>query len=187
MKKAILILCLFPVTLMAQVHIKNQRFLQLNVGSYDNFLPNTTTFSGSLEWGKYSKKLNGSVIGISLNHKKAVGISELDRSNLNFLIPINQYFAYYKTDITLFRDASKVFHIKSTGQVNVGYESINKENRYLNGHLLSNNSEYLLGVGVGLQLEYSPLLIGVTENINFLSKYQKLGTVPYLGLRVHLH
>lgn len=184
MKNLLLILMFLPQVLMAQVHIKNQQFLQLNFGGYDSYFPANGSFSSSIEWGKYNKKLNSKIVGFGINHKMA---TTFDNEILGFKIPVTQYYGILKSDLSIYHNANKMFHIKGTGQINLGYESINNESKYFDNYILSKNSEYLLGIGVGLQIEYCPIIFGVTESINFLSKYQHLNTVPYLGFRYHFY
>ena len=184
MKSLISALLLLSNVLNAQVHIKNQQFLQFNLGGYDSFVPLSTSFSSGIEWGKYTKKLNSKIVGFAINHKKANGFSD---EMLDLKIPVTQYFAYIKSDISFYHNANNIFHIKGIGQLNLGYESINNESKYVNSYTVSKSSDYLLGVGAGLQIEYCPIVIGVTESINFLSKYQKLSTVPYIGFRYHFY
>ena len=69
MKSLISVLLLLSNVLNAQVHIKNQQFLQFNLGGFDSFVPLSTSFSGSLELGKYTKKLNSKIVGFAINHK----------------------------------------------------------------------------------------------------------------------
>lgn len=187
MRYLLTILVLLPGILSAQVHIKNQNFLQLNIGAYDGFAPNMKAFSTSIEWGKYNKKLNSKILGFGINHKKTLSYSNETNTVLDFKIPVTHYFAFLKSDVTFYRNATKIFHIKGTGQVNLGYESINNESKVSNSYTLSTSSEYLLGIGVGIQIEYCPIVVGLTENVNFLSKYQKLSTVPYVGYRFHFY
>jgi hypothetical protein len=182
MKYLLITLLFYAQFGLAQVHIKNQQFLQLNLGGFDSYTPLSGSYSSSIEWGKYNKKLNSKIIGFAINHKKASAFSE---GIVNFKIPITQYFGFFKSDVTFFRNANKVFHIKGTGQFNLGYESINRESTRYEDYTLTQKSDYLLGIGVGLQMEYCPVVLGITESINFLSNYQKLNTLPYLGFRYH--
>jgi hypothetical protein len=78
------------------------------------------------------------------------------------------------------------FHIRAVGRMNVCYELLNRGNVQIGDYQLIKKSAFLLGIGVGLEMEYSPLVVGFQQQINVLSDYQKFSSMPYLGLRFHL-
>lgn len=180
----ILTVCCSVILTTAQTHIKNQRFVQFSVGGYDKFIPNFSNYSLTAVAGKYNKKANGLMIGFVYNGKQANGVVSGNTTPLT--IPVSQYYGFLRSDIPLFYNPTKTFFIRLTGQVNVGYESINDNDIFFaDAYKVENVSDFLLGLGVGTEVEFTPLIVGVNSNLNFVSKYSKLTTLPYLGVRVH--
>jgi hypothetical protein len=180
----ILTVCFSAVLVAAQTHIKNQRFVQFSVGGYDKFAPDLSNYSLTAVAGKYNKKANGVMIGFVYNDKQANGIVNGNTTPLT--IPVSQYYGFLRSDIPLFYNPTKTFFIRLMGQLNVGYESINDNNTFFaEAYKVENVSDFLLGFGVGTEVEFTPLIVGVNSNLNFVSKYSKLTTLPYLGVRVH--
>jgi hypothetical protein len=170
----------------AQVHLKKQTFIEFGGGGFDSFIPNQNHFSSNLSIGKYNAKGNGNSIGFGYN-QKLVSVFDIQNSNyLNQKSAVQQYQFFYKTDWNLYRNAMNDFHIRAVGRVNVGFEALNRGNAQIGDYQLNKKSAFLLGIGVGLEVEYSPLVVGFQQQINVLSDYQKFSSVPYLGLRFHI-
>ena len=77
-------------------------------------------------------------------------------------------------------------NISIVGKVNAGYECINGNSEYLNDFVLNNQSDYILGIGLGPEIQLFGLNLGVSTNLNFISKYQKFTTFPFIKYRIHL-
>jgi hypothetical protein len=170
----------------AQVHLKKQTFFEFGVGGFDALIPNQNHFSSYVLIGKYNAKGNGNSIGFGYN-QKLVSVFDIQNSNyLNQKSAVQQYQFFYKTDWNLYRNAMNDFHIRAVGRVNVGFEALNRGNAQIGDYQLNKKSAFLLGIGVGLEVEYSPLVVGFQQQINVLSDYQKFSSVPYLGLRFHI-
>lgn len=159
----------------AQVHIKNQHYIQLNVGGYDQAYPTKDYFFVQAEYGKYNKKLNSNGFAFLYGRKLS--------SNL---IPVEKFQLSLKQEINLFSSADLTSTFKVLGTVNFGYESINREKEYHNDDFISTKSAFILGLGSGVEYEFSPLVIGTRITYNFLSNYQKFSMYPYLGFKFHL-
>jgi hypothetical protein len=170
----------------AQVHLKKQTFLEFGIGGFDAMIPNQNHFSSYFSMGKYNAKSNGNCIGLGFNQKFVPVFDTQNSIYLNQKSAVQQYQIFYKTDWSLYRNAMNDFHIRTVGRLNVGYEALNQGNSQIGDYQLNKKSAFLLGVGVGLEMEYSPLVVGFQQQINVLSDYQKFSLVPYLGLRFHL-
>lgn len=190
MKKNILCLFCFSLSIIAtqaQVHLKKQSFIEFGVGGYDKVYPNIHHISTFIAVGKYDKKINAHTGGVGFQQKEAALFDSKNVVKLSNTVPVKQLFLYYKTDFKLYSNVMNNFIIKGTGRVNFGYEFLNNQSDYSAEYQLKSKSDFLLGLGAGLEVEYSPIIIGVQQNINILSDYQKFSTVPYLGFRFHLH
>lgn len=170
----------------AQVHLKKQTFIEFGAGGFDAIIPNQNHFSSYLSIGKYNAKGNSNSIGIGYNQKFVSVFDTQNSNNLNKKTAVQHYQLFYKTDWSLYRNAMNNFHIRAVGRLNVGYEALNRGNVQISDYQLNQKSAFLLGVGVGLEMEYSPLVVGFQQQINVLSNYQKFSSVPYLGLIFHL-
>jgi hypothetical protein len=188
--KTILIVLLTFFTLLdtnGQIHIKNQKFIEFGMGGFDSYLPKSQTASAFVAIGKYNKKLNVHSYGFAFNQKVVHLFDTKNGTIISPVVPINQYYLYYKTDIKIYSNVTNNFIVKGLARINSGYESLNKEENLISDYLISKKSTFLLGVGVGAEIEYSPFLVGFQQNINLLSDYQKFNTIPYIGVRLHLH
>jgi hypothetical protein len=170
----------------AQVHLKKQTFIEFGAGGFDAIIPNQNHFSSYLSIGKYNAKGNGNSIGFGYNQKFTSVFDTQNSSYLNQKSAVQHYQFFYKTDWSLYSNAMNDFHIRAVGRLNIGYEALNRGNAQIGDYQLTQKSAFLLGVGVGIEMEYSPLVVGFQQQINVLSDYQKFSSVPYLGLRFHL-
>lgn len=177
MKSFIILLTLMPGLVFCQSHLKNQKFLDIALGTYDGF--SSKNYSIILALGKYDTKANANVLEFSLAQKMA------NTENSNLQVPVAQVFANYRRDYTILKNYNKTFIVSLSAKANMGYEIINRgKNRYL-AYTLDNKSDYLLGFGIGPNLEYNNVHLGVSSNVNFLSSYQKLSTFPFVKYRIH--
>ncbi|MFY7908693.1 MAG: conjugal transfer protein TraO, partial [Emticicia sp.] len=168
----------------AQVHLKKQLFYELALGSYDNYLPSRSNVSLLVSFGRYNRKGNAHAIGFNFNRKQTTVFDTQTNKTLSVQVPVQQLYLSYKTDFSFYSNAMNNFHVKGIGRVNVGYESLNQDRTTLeNTYQLSQKSDFLLGVGAGLEVEYSPVVLGVHQNINVLSSYQKFSSITFLGFR----
>lgn len=157
-----------------QVHIKNQRYLQLNVGTYDDYRLSPHNFHLLAEVARYNRKLNSRGFGF-LYARKHSGNQ----------IPVEKLQVSYKQELNVFSSANLTSTFKVLGTVNVGYESINRDQTYYQDHFISTQSAFIFGLGAGGEYEFTPLVIGVRTTYNFLSNYQKFSLYPYLGVKIH--
>ncbi|PWJ53407.1 conjugative transposon protein TraO [Dyadobacter jejuensis] len=158
-----------------QAHIKNQYYLQTNIGGYDQLLPDLNNFAIQLEYGKYNKKLNSKGFGF-LYAKK------ITPNN----IPVERYQLSFKQELTVFSSADLISTFKVLGSVNFGYESINKEKPTFDDIQITDKSAFILAPGLGVEYELTPFVLGSRVTYNFLSNYQKFTVVPYFGIKIHL-
>lgn len=170
-----LALSLASQALQAQTHIKNQVYLQLNVGAYDGLYPWRDTHFLQLEYAKYNRKLNARGFGLMYAKKRSGN-----------QIPVEKYQLSFKQELNVLANASLTSTFKVLGTVNFGYESINKDKPMHDNALISTPSAFLLGLGVGAEYEFTPVVLGVRTTYNFLSQYQRFSTYPYLGIKLHI-
>ena len=190
MKKTVWCLFLILVvslTTQAQVHLRKQSFIEFGVGGYDKIYPSSHNFSTFIAVGKYDKKINAHTVGVGFQQKDIGLFDTQNVVKLGYTVPVKQIFFYYKTDLKLYSNVMNTFIVKGIGRVNIGYESLNNQTEYSTEYQLKSKSDFLLGVGAGLEIEYCPFIIGVQQHINLLSEYQKFSTIPYFGLRFHFH
>lgn len=190
MKNLTAILVLSVTTLLAgraaaQTHLRGQPFVQIEAGAYDAALPSFNSFAVKAGTGKYNRRLWGSMFFVSVAHKETWLISEGSRVLIEKPIPVDQYMAGYQLTPNLYRSAMRTFLVKLPLSVQAGYESINRNRDFAGSYLLSPPSRPLLGVGAALEIEYLGLLLGYRQNVNLLSKYQKLTALPYVGYKIH--
>jgi hypothetical protein len=178
-------ICFLSFKCYGQTHIKKQKFFEIQVGAYDNLYPNKDNYSFAVKFGSYGKKLNANTFGIAYNRKNTFLFDDTTSSTMSISIPIEQYVLSYKTDLRLYNNYVNTVFIRGVFGGNLGYESINREKSVIQNYDLKYRSDYIFGVNLGIEAEFTPFVIGVTENINFVSKYQKLSAIPYIGLRLH--
>ncbi len=190
MKNLTAILVLSVTTLLAgraaaQTHLRGQPFVQIEAGAYDAALPSFNSFAVKAGAGKYNRRLWGSMFFVSVAHKETWLISKGSRVLIEKPIPVDHYMAGYQLTPNLYRSAMRTFLVKLPLSVQAGYESINRNRDFAGPYLLSPPSRPLLGVGAALEIEYLGLLLGYRQNVNLLSKYQKLTALPYVGYKIH--
>lgn len=185
MKNLVIILLLIPFFTTAQTHIKNQRFFQFQGGAYNQALPDRGNYSFSVATGKYNSKFNAFSVGFTYQKRLASAFTETDL--LSVKIPVEQYFFFGKFETKVYQNASKTFIIKPLFKINLGYHSLNDDNLLLqNTFLITQQSSFILGGGVGMEAEIFNVLIGVESNYNFLNGQQRFATTPYIGYKLHL-
>jgi hypothetical protein len=178
MKSIILLLAIIPGMVFSQTHLRNQKFIDFSLGGYDGFSPKN--YSLKLGTGQYDKK--SSVNGIEFIIARKIAPTEK-----RFIqVPVEQLFVSYKREYTLFKNYNKTFIFSLSTKANLGYEFINRNKNNGQNYVLASNSDYLLGLGFGPNVEIYNLHLGVIGNFNFISQYQKLSTFPYLKYRFHL-
>jgi Conjugative transposon protein TraO len=178
MKKIIIILAILPNLIFAQTHLKNQKFIDFSLGGYDGF--STKNYSFHIGLGKYDKKDNVNCFEFSYARKLAY------IENNDIQIPVEQIFVAYKRDFNLLKNYNNTIIFSLFAKTNVGYEFINRNKNIGQDYVLANKSDYLMGIGFGPNLEFNNFHIGVANNINFISQYQKFSVFPYLKYRFHL-
>lgn len=178
MKTLISTLALLPSLVFAQTHLKNQKFIDFSIGGYDGL--SSKNYSVNFGIGKYDKKNNANCFELSFAKK----LANTEAKALQ--IPVEQIFIGYNRDFNFYKNYSNTFLISLFAKANLGYEIINRKANSLQQYTLANKSDYLLGIGFGPNIEFRNFHLGVANNINFISNYQKLSTFPYLKYRFHL-
>lgn len=189
MKKNLLtiaLLCALPWTGQAQTHLAGQRWVQLEAGSYDRVLPGLDSFNARVGLGRYYKRRQTeSLLFLAVSHKQTRLVESGSGLTLNQRVPVEQIFVGYQFAPSLYWSAMRTLHVKVPLVAQFGYERIDR-GRDTGPEAVGGQSRLLLGVGSGLEIEYRGLLLGVRENFNFLSRYEKFSTMPYVGYKIHL-
>jgi hypothetical protein len=178
MKSFILALALFPALLVGQTHLKNQKFFDFSFGGYDGF--SQKNYSLNIGLGKYNKKSNANSFEFSYARKLA------NTENNAIQISVEQIFVDYKRDFNLLKNYNNTFIFSLFAKANLGYEFINRNKNIASDYVLANKSDYLLGIDFGQNVEFNNFHLGVANNLNFISLYQKFSVFPYLKYRFHL-
>jgi hypothetical protein len=178
MNRLIILLAVVPIMVFSQTHLKNQKFIDFSMGGYDGF--SSKNYSLNIGIGKYDKKSNANCLEISFAKKFA------KVENNAIQIPIEHLFLGYKHDINLIKNYNYTCIFSLFAKANLGYEIINRNKNRVFDSVLTNKSDYLLGIGFGPNLELHNIHIGLTNNLNFISQYQKFSVFPYLKYRFHL-
>jgi Conjugative transposon protein TraO len=186
MRKRIILLLItwsFSLIVDGQTHLKNQRFIDLGIGSFDGIKASNFSLFASI--GKYNKKINANSFEF-MYAKKDSYLQNGSLAQYNISVPVEHFLFSYKRDLNLLRNFNNTLNISTFAKVNLGYESINRNQTYLNEFTINNSSDYILGIGFGPDIQFFGFSTGVTANLNFISKYQKFTAFPYLKYRIHL-
>lgn len=188
MKKqlTILLMLLAPLT-RAQTHLVGQRFLQVGAGSYDRLIPGPDNFNVRVGLGKYTARGWESTFFLTGAQKETSLVESGTGTGLGQNIPVEQYAGGYQLAFPLYRSAMKTFLVKLPLSAQIGYERINRGLPYATGYAAGPGSRMLLGVGGAVEVEIWGVLLGVRQQVNFLSRYEKLSTWPYLGYKIHFY
>jgi hypothetical protein len=187
MKKLILFgLLLTSVNSYGQTHIKNQRFVEVGLNGYDTSLPLPKGYGFSILTGKYNKGLNAHIFKASYNRKSA-DIQYSNGTIPDFNTNIKSIFVSYIFEKNLYRNFNNTFLINLPVGANLGYESINDNNRILKDkYTIATNSDYIIGPTAGIQCQYLNFSAGVITNLNLTSNYTKFSLFPTISYRYHL-
>lgn len=181
-KNLILVICLLPFFGISQTHLKNQQFIDIGMGTFDG--QKLSNFAFSLGFGKYNKNLNANEFEITYAKRDA----NLQSANVNIdkTIPVEHFILSYNRTLNLAHNFNNTASISIVAKVNLGYELINKNNKYFQEYKLINSSDYVLGIGIGPEIQIHNLFLGLNTNLNFISKYQKFSFFPTIRYRIHL-
>ncbi|WP_028523239.1 conjugal transfer protein TraO [Runella limosa] len=182
----LLIIGLISTICNAQTHLRNQQFVDVQLGAYDHVFPGITHFAVRAGIGKYTKKVIGNQFFVGYSHKETPLTDNTSTLTSAFSIPVDHYFVGAQSEVPLFYNAHRTVFFKLPFSVIVGYESINKNTISFGQYSLQSRSDILLGGCLGAEIELYNFTVGVRQQINLTSKYQKFSTFPYLGYKLHL-
>jgi Conjugative transposon protein TraO len=163
--------------------MKNQQFIDISFGGFDGF--SAKDYSIKLGVGKYNQKAKAQGFEFTYAHK-CVETMDLQNNPSPFQIPIEQLILCYKRDFSMYKNYNNTLIFSFFAAANGGYESINHNKAFVQDYILVPKSDYLLGIGFGPNLEFNNIHIGLTNNLNFISQYQRFSVFPYLKYRFHL-
>lgn len=188
MRYVLMFMLLFSGLAYGQTHLRGQRYIQLEAGAYDELLPNLQkgqmNYQCRVGLGAYSKRLRGGMFFLGYATKTTPLIDE-DGNRVGVLIPVNQYTVGYQHEFNLVENATKTFLVKLPFSGLLGYESLNNNKLKYGTYTLQKRSDILLGIAAGLEVEIHSCFIGYRQTYHLTSNYQKFGSYPYVGLKIH--
>ncbi|MDF7821868.1 conjugal transfer protein TraO [Runella sp. MFBS21] len=171
-----------------QTHLRGQRYIQLEAGAYDEVLPSLQKGEMNYQFrvglGSYSKQLRGGMFFVGYATKSTPLVDD-EGNQIGVLIPVNQYTVGYQHELNLIENATKTFLVKLPFSGFLGYESLNNNKLKYGSYTLQKRSDILLGLAAGLEVEIHSFFIGYRQAYHLTSNYQKFGSYPYVGLKIH--
>lgn len=186
-KLPLLALLLLPWTVKAQTHLQGQYFIQIEAGAYDRIIPSAENFNARVSAGRYTRRLWESSFFLAFAHKTTDLIETGSGQTLQLGVPVQQFSVGYQLSVLLYQNAMKSVQVKLPVQAQAGYERINRGVTVASSYTIKKGSGFLIGAGAGLELEVRSFVLGVHQQVNFLSGYEKFSTMPYVGYKIHLY
>lgn len=186
MKHILVLFMLSGITVthaLAQVHLKGQRFLELQSGFTDNLYLNRNQLgmNAIISTGVYNRQYNAWKLSFSFTQKS------LPLSDTNRIIPMRQYGVGWGHEFNLWRNATRTRFIRGVLQPTLLYEVVGSDQTSLNNTVNASTSasRFLLGGDVGLDVELSPVVISVRQRWQPRSRLQPFHTLFSIGWRFH--
>lgn len=148
--KFLILIFLFPISLIAQIHSKSQKTISFSGGMMDRF--STKKNDNLAVWlnvsvSKYNSRSGGIRYGLSFQEKYYDTIIQKS-------ITVNQYLGDVGYGFELAKSYSKRFYLNGYAGGLIGYESINHEQREVGTALfIQNESKILVGVQICAEIE----------------------------------
>ncbi len=169
----------------AQIHLSGQRFIEVQAGLADGFRPggDQTGLFGLVSTGRYNRHYNAWKVTVSYGH---YGLSlPLREEN----IPVSQYALGYGYEFNLWRNATRTAFVRGLVQPFAGYESVNRDRPL--GMVAADtittapSSRLLVGGDIGLEIEVSPVVLGLRQRWQPTSALERFHTLFFIGWRFH--
>jgi hypothetical protein len=174
------ITCL-PVT--AQVHLKGQRFIDLQAGLTDGFhlAKNEVGLNALLSTGTYNRQYNAWKLTVSGLQKP------LALPNRAETIPLRQFAIGWGYEFNLWRRATRTRFLRGFVQPTLLYDSFGAAPTAGGDttRTIDKNTRFGLGGDIGLAVELSPLIISVRQRWQPKSGIQPFHTLLSAGWRFH--
>lgn len=150
MIKILIVIFLFPASLIAQIHSKSQKTVSISGGMMDRFSMNRSDNSAvwlNIAVSKYNSRSGGIRYGLNFQEKYYETI-------IQKRISVNQYFGEVGYGFELTKSRSKIFYLNAHVSGLVGYESINNEKKEVGTALfIQNESKILMGMQLCTEIE----------------------------------
>ena len=188
MRYLTIILLLFSGLAHGQTHLRGQRYIQIEAGAYDKLLPGVQkgqmNYHCRIGLGSYSKRLRGGLFFLGYATKSTPLIDD-EGNQVGAVIPVSQFTGGYQYELNLVENAAKTFLIKLPFGGLLGYESLNGNKPKYGSFTLQKRSDLLLSITAGLEVEIHNFIVGYRQAYHLTGNYQKFGSYPYVGLKIH--
>lgn len=169
----------------AQIHLSGQRFFEVQAGLADGFRPTAdrTGLYGLVSTGRYNRHYNAWKVTASYS-RYCVRLPRPDQT-----LPISQYAFGYGYEFNLWRNATRTAFVRGLVQPFAGYESVNRD-RLLSALTADSTatappSRLLVGGDIGLEIELSPVVLGLRQRWQPTSSIDRFHTLFFIGWRFH--
>jgi hypothetical protein len=169
----------------AQIHLSGQRFIDIQAGLADGFRPTgeRTGLYSLVSTGRYNRHYNAWKTTIAYGH------FGLTRPLLDEKIPVSQYTLGYGYEFNLWRNATRTAFVRGLVQPFAGYESVNRD-RPVSATATDSTATYqtsrlLVGGDIGLEIEFSPVVLGLRQRWQPTSAVERFHTLLFIGWRFH--
>lgn len=178
------ILSLSPT--LAQVHLKGQRFIETQAGLTDGFRTgkNQLGINALVSTGRYNRQYNAWKLTASFVYKQ---FAQPDSGKLLINEACRQFGIGWGYEFNLWRNAIRTRFVRGVVQPTMHYEVVGHQQKVLSDTVQSTagTSRLLLGGDLGLELEWSPIVLSVRQRWHPKSSVQPFHTLISVGWRFH--
>lgn len=169
----------------AQVHLKGQRFIDIQAGLTDGLRPGSgqSGLNAVVSTGQYNRHYNAWKLTVSFTQKSATV------SDKTGAVPVQQYAVGWGYEFNLWRKPVRTRFVRATIQPTAFYESLQPNFDRLapdSSAIQTNlNSRFLLGADIGVEIELSPIVFSIRQRWHPKSTVQPFHTLLNIGWRFH--
>lgn len=169
----------------AQVHLKGQRFIDVQAGLTDGLSPRSgqSGLNVVVSTGQYNRHYNAWKLTFGFTQKRVKVAYKADA------IPVRQYAVGWGYELNLWRNPFRTRFVRGIIQPTAFYESVQPHFDRLRpdssaiGPIL--NSRFLLGADIGVEVELSPIVFSIRQRWHPKSSVQPFHTLLNIGWRFH--
>ena len=169
----------------AQVHLKGQRFIDVQAGLTDGLRPGSgqSGLNAIVSTGQSNRHYNAWKLTFNFTQIRVKMAYKVDA------IPVQQYAVGWGYEFNLWRNPVRTRFVRATIQPMAFYESVQP----YSGRLAPDstairptlNSRFLLGADIGVEVELSPIVFSIRQRWNPKSSVQPFHTLLNIGWRFH--
>lgn len=168
----------------AQVHLKGQRFIDVQAGLTDGLRPGSGQLglNAVVSTGQYNRHYNVWKLTFSFTQKPVRVAYKVDA------IPVQQYAVGWGYEFNLWRNPVRTRFVRATIQPTAFYESVRPNFDPLpdSSAIQTNlNSRFMLGADIGVEVELSPVVFSIRQRWHPKSSVQPFHTMLNIGWRFH--